>query len=88
MKTTVYHPQVNRQVKYINRKIKRYLRKYMSHHQDNWPELLMMLEYVYNTRKSDRRIFISFQIIYDETSVIIAKKNIQKIHLGKRKDEN
>lgn len=81
VKTIAYHLQANEQ------KIKKYSRKYISHYQDNWPELLMIFEYVYNMRKTDRRSFISFQIVHGEIPAITVKKNIQEIHLKKKEDE-
>lgn len=74
-------------MEYANWEIKRYLRKYISHHQDNWTKFLTILEYMYNTKKADRKIFISFQIIYKETSAITAKKEMGKIHQEELKDD-
>lgn len=87
MKTTVYHPQTNGQVEWVNRKIKQYLRKYISHHQNNWTELLMILEYTYNMKRTDVKIFTSFQIMYKETSTIIAKKIIHQIQIEEKRDD-
>lgn len=61
-------------MKRANRKIKKYLRKYISQNQDDWPEHLLMLEYIYNIRKSDGRSYISYQIMYSETFTITVKR--------------
>lgn len=87
IKTTVYHPQANGQMKRTNQEIKRYLRKYVIHHQDNWTQLLTMLEYAYNTKRSERYTFTPFQIIYEKTPKIIAKKIMKEIQLEERRND-
>lgn len=86
-KTTVYHLQANGQVERANREIKKYLRKYINENQDDWSEFLSMLKYVLNIRKSDGRIYISYQIVYGETSAITAKKRQKEIQFRERAQE-
>ena len=50
--TTAYHPQANGKAERTNQKLKQYLRKYTNHQQDNWPELIPLAEYAYNTTKT------------------------------------
>lgn len=83
-KTIAYHSQTNGQMKRANREIKKYLRKYVNHHQNDWPEYLPMLEFAYNSKKPDRRMFTSFQLVYEETSAIMIRKRIQNIQNRKR----
>ena len=49
-KTTTYYLQINGLIKRVNQKIKQYLRKFVSHNQDDQTELLTLIEYVYNIR--------------------------------------
>ena len=49
--TTAYHSQANRKAERTNQELKQYLRKYANHYQDNWPELVLLAEYAYNTIK-------------------------------------
>ena len=49
--TTAYYPQANRKAERTNQELKQYLRKYTNHQQDNWPELVPLAEYAYNTTK-------------------------------------
>lgn len=84
IKTTVYHLQTNGQVEYANQETKKYIHKYILYHQDNWSDLLVILKYIYNTKKSSERTFISYQIIYGEISLIMIKKDIQEIQLKER----
>lgn len=78
-KTISYHSQINEQMKWINQEIKKYLRKYISHHQDNWKELLSMLEYTYNIRRMETQIYSPYQIIYGEILEVIAKKIMKEV---------
>ena len=50
--TTAYHPQANGKAERTNQELKQYLRKYANHQQDNWPELVLLAEYAYNTTKT------------------------------------
>lgn len=83
-KTTAYHPQANGQVEGTNKEIKKYLRKYMSHHQDDWDELLPMLEYAYNIRKMETRTYTPYQIVYGETPEVTVKKIMKELQAQER----
>ena len=43
-----YHPQTQGQVENNNKWMETYLRMFCSHHQDDWADLLLMAEFVYN----------------------------------------
>ena len=68
--TTTYHPQANRKAERTNQELKQYLRKYANHQQDNWPELVPLAEYAYNTTKTQGTDFTSYQVIYGKTPTI------------------
>ena len=44
----VYHPQTQGQVENNNKWMETYLQMFCSHHQDDWVDLLLMAEFVYN----------------------------------------
>ena len=46
--STAYHPQTDGQSERMNREIERYLRTYISYHQDDWEEWLAIGEFAYN----------------------------------------
>jgi len=46
--STAYHPQMQGQVKNNDKWMETYLHMFYSHCQDNWPDLLLMVEFVYN----------------------------------------
>ena len=55
-----------------NQELKQYLHKYAHHQQDNWPELVQLAEYAYNTTKTQRTDFTPYQVVYDKTLTIHA----------------
>ena len=48
--STVYHPQIDSQIKRINQELEQYLRMFIDHHQEQWPDWLVMAEFVYNNK--------------------------------------
>ncbi len=43
-----FHSKTNEQSEIFNQKMKRYLRAYVNHQQDNWADWLFMIEYAFN----------------------------------------
>ena len=48
------------------------MRKYTNHQQDNWPELVPLAEYAYNTTKTQGTNFTPYQVVYGKTLTIYA----------------
>ena len=48
------------------------MRKYTNHQQDNWPELVPLAEYAYNTTKTRGTDFTPYQVVYSKTPTIHA----------------
>ena len=48
------------------------MRKYVNHQQDNWPELVLLAEYAYNTTKTLGTDFTPYQVVYGKTLTIHA----------------
>ena len=46
------------------------MRKYVNHQQDNWPELVPLAEYAYNTTKTQGTDFTPYQVVYGITPPI------------------
>jgi hypothetical protein len=46
--STAYHPQTDGNTERVNQEIEQYIRLFVSHHQDDWDELLPMFEFAYN----------------------------------------
>ena len=49
--STVYHPQTDGQTKRINQELEQYLRMFVDHRQEQWPEWLGTAEFAYNNKK-------------------------------------
>ena len=50
--TSGYHPEGNGQTKHMNQTLKQYLCVYCNYQQDNWSELLPLMEFAYNNAPS------------------------------------
>ena len=50
--TSGYYPKDNGQTEYTNQTLKQYLHVYCNYQQDNWSELLPLVEFVYNNAPS------------------------------------
>jgi transposase InsO family protein len=48
--STAYHPQTDGQTERVNLEIEQYLRMFVSHRQNNWPEWIACAEFVYNNK--------------------------------------
>ena len=70
--TTAYPPQANGKTERTNQELKQYLPKHANHHQDNWPELVPLAEYAYNTTKMRKTDFTPYQVVYGKTLTIHA----------------
>ena len=45
-----FHPQTDRQTEQMNQELEQYLRMFIDHHQEQWPEQLGTAEFVYNNK--------------------------------------
>jgi len=50
--TSDYHPKGDEQTEHTNQTFKQYLHVYCNYQQDNWSELLPLMEFVYNNAPS------------------------------------
>ena len=48
--STAYHPQTDGQTERMNQEIEQYLRMFVSHRQDDWPEWIAIVEFLYNNK--------------------------------------
>jgi len=48
--STVYHPQIDRQMERINQELEQYLRVFIDHRQEQWPDWLGMAEFTYSNK--------------------------------------
>ena len=48
--STAYHPQTDGQTERLNQEIEQYLRMFVSHRQNDWPEWITCAEFAYNNK--------------------------------------
>jgi len=48
--STAYHPQIDGQTERMNQDLKQYLRIFIDHRQEQWPDWLAMAEFAYNNK--------------------------------------
>jgi len=48
--STAYHPQTDGQIERINQELEQYLRVFIDHRQEQWPDWLGMVEFAYNNK--------------------------------------
>ena len=48
--STAFHPQTDRQTERMNQKLEQYLRMFIDHRQEQWPEWLGTAEFAYNNK--------------------------------------
>ena len=51
-----FYPQIDRQTKRVNQELEQYLRMFIDHRQEQWPEQLGTAEFAYNKTHSSTRI--------------------------------
>ena len=48
--STVFHPQTDRQMEWMNQELEQYLRFFVDHRQKDWPEWLVLAEFAVNNK--------------------------------------
>jgi len=46
----VFHPQIDGQIERVNQELEQYLRMFINHRQEQWPEWLGIAESIYNNK--------------------------------------
>ena len=62
----VFHPQTNRQTERVNQELEQYLRMFIDHRQEQWPDWLGTAEFAYNNK------------VYSSTKVLPFKANYRQ----------
>ena len=64
--STSFHPQTDGQTEHVNALVEQYVCRYCNYQQDDWTELLTMVEFSYNNTLSARTRMTPFYTIYGE----------------------
>jgi hypothetical protein len=46
--SSTFHPKTNGQMEWVNQVLEQYLQCMTDYHQDNWPDLLFVVDFSYN----------------------------------------
>ena len=60
----VFHPQTNRQTERVNQELEQYLRMFIDHRQEQWPDWLGMAEFAYNNKTHSSTKVLPFKANY------------------------
>jgi len=67
---TVYHSQMNEQSKQMNQTVEMYLRHYINKNQNNWVQLLLTAQFVYNNTQNKTTEETPFWANYEYNSKV------------------
>ena len=59
--STAFHPQIDGQTEQTNQKLEQYLRMFINHWQEQWPEWLGTVEFAYNNKVNTSTKVLSFR---------------------------
>jgi len=62
--STVFHPQTNGQTERVNQELEQYLRMFIDHRQEQWPEWLGTAEFAYNNKAHSSTQTLPFKANY------------------------
>jgi len=61
-----FHPQTDGQTERVNQELEQYLRMFINHRQEQWPEWLGMAEFVYNNKTCSSTWTLPFKANYGQ----------------------
>jgi len=59
---TAFHPQIDGQTERMNQELEQYLRMFINHRQEQWPEWLETVEFAYNNKVHTGTKVLPFQV--------------------------
>jgi len=62
--STAFHPQTDGQTDRVNQELEQYLRMFIDHRQEQWPDWLGTAEFVYNGKVYSNKKILSFKVNY------------------------
>ena len=62
--STVFHPQTDEQTERVNQKLEQYLRMFIDHRQEQWPDWLRTAEFTYNNQVHSSTKMSPFKVNY------------------------
>ena len=81
----VFHPQTNRQMERVNQELEQYLRMFIDHRQEQWPDWLGIAEFVYNNKIYSSTKMLPFKANYGQDPRIEFKARKKEKYKGVEK---
>jgi len=64
--STAFYPQTNRQIERVNQELEQYLRMFIDHRQEQWPDWLGTAEFAYNNKVHSSTKILPFRANYGQ----------------------
>jgi len=64
--STTFHPQTDGQIERVNQELEQYLRMFIDHRQEQWPEWLGTVEFAYNNKAHSSTRMLPFKANYGQ----------------------
>ena len=80
-----FHSQTNEQTERINQKLEQYLRIFIDHRQEQWPEQLGIVEFAYNNKVYSSTRISPFKANYRQDPIIGFKGKKKRKYKGAKK---
>jgi len=64
--STAFHPQTDGQIERVNQELEQYLRMFIDHRQEQWPEWLGTVEFTYNNKAHSSTRMLPFKANYGQ----------------------
>jgi len=64
--STAFHPQTDGQIERVNQELEQYLRMFIDHRQEQWPEWLETVEFAYNNKAHSSTKTLPFKANYGQ----------------------
>jgi len=61
-----FHPQTDKQTERMNQELEQYLRMFINHRQEQWPEWLGIAEFAYNNKVHSSTKILPFKANYGQ----------------------
>ena len=68
--STAFHPQTGGQMERVNQELEQYLRMFIDHRQEQWPDWLGTAEFAYNNKAHSSTKTLPFKANYEQDSRI------------------
>jgi len=80
-----FHPQIDRQIERVNQELEQYLRIFIDHRQEQWPEWLGTAEFAYNNKVHSSTQMTPFKANYRQDSRIGFEGRKKRKYKGAKK---